>query len=155
MIIQALLGMVMAFQPTPLSYQVVDVASGRFVATVTADYSAGTSPQLSIICESGCSDRTEYMEEIGDTPLGLFMLTDADNKLITTWASGSAYVVRVYDLRDDGIRKVLEVHSVGSPSIMRSPGGTLRIVVVQYRGNTRTRDRQTWDWADERFVRQP
>jgi hypothetical protein len=142
-------------EPTvPLSYQVVDIESMRFVAAVT-ESSPGSRElrYLNIICESGCPGRVEFMEEVGDTPLGLFRTSDIDDNLISTWVAGTSYVVRVYHLSNSSITKVLDEHSVRAPEIGLSGRGTTRIVVFARSSPHAQTTPHILDWDGQRFVR--
>ena len=77
----------------------------------------GFSRKVRIACLEGCRP-PQYVEElVGDTPLGVYRLTDSLPILITTWGTGSAYAIRIYRFGTGGIQKIFEGHSIGLPDV--------------------------------------
>ncbi len=83
--------------------------------------------RLEIDCGFGAKDSVQYHEDTSDGFLGAIRLFDGAEHLITTWAGGSAYRVRVYRLGRDAITKVLEAGSIGAPGMRYDPDGRLVI----------------------------
>lgn len=83
--------------------------------------------RLEITCGFGSKDSIQYREDTSDGYLGAIRLFDGAEHLITTWAGGSAYRVRVYRLGPDAITKVLEAGSIGAPGMRYDPDGSLVI----------------------------
>lgn len=60
---------------------------------------------------------------IGDIPLNAFVSSESDGYLVTEWATGSGFVVRVFEWSpsDRAIREVLADGAKGLPDLIRSP----------------------------------
>jgi hypothetical protein len=80
--------------------------------------------ELTIRCRSDCAGGSPYHEEMFDSPISAFRLWDGSPDLITTWASGSAYVVRIYHIADDKITKVLDQGTKSAPQFGFGADGT-------------------------------
>ena len=83
--------------------------------------------RLDINCGFGFKDGIQYREDTSDRFLGAIRLFDGAEHLITTWAGGGAYRVRVYRLGPDAITKVLDAGSIGAPGMRYDPDGRLVI----------------------------
>ena len=62
-------------------------------------------------------------------PISAFCLWDGGSDLITIWASGSAYWVRIYHVGEDGIKKVLEQASKSAPQFEMAEDGSPLVIL--------------------------
>lgn len=114
--------------------------------------------RLAIDCGFGAKGIAQYREDTQDGFLGAIRLFDGAEHLITTWAGGSAYRVRVYRLGPDAITKVLEAGSIGAPGMRHDRDGGLIIETIDYgavggRANP-VSVMHVWDEATGRFREQ-
>lgn len=110
---------------------------------------------LTIHCIDSCQAASSYHEKIFDSPISAFRLWDGSPDLITIWAGGSSYWVRIYHVGNRGIAKVLDeatrsapqfgFAADGSPVVMLNnpdaprPGGGFHV------------SSGTWKWDGRRF----
>jgi hypothetical protein len=114
--------------------------------------------RLEITCGFGSKDSIQYREDTSDRYLGAIRLFDGAEHLITTWAGGSAYRVRVYRLGPDAITKAMEAGSIGAPGMHYDRDGRLVIETTDYgpvggRANP-VSVMHVWDEATGRFREQ-
>lgn len=137
-----------------LASLLVDTDGGRVAATVTdRDTKKRLLRQLSISCDGKCAIEP-YVEEVSESPLGLFRLSDVTDNLIATWGAGSGYVVRVYALSSPKVRKVLDVGTKGQPELFMDDHGRdhIRIFVRASERTTRI-VQQDWVWTGAEYVK--
>jgi hypothetical protein len=136
------------------AYLLVDTDKGVVAAAVTNRNSekGPLSRQLSISCEEKCG-LEPYVEKIDDSPLGLFRLSDINDNLISTWVSGTAYVVRVYSLSSTKVKKVLDEHSRGQPTFYVDSKGRDHIRTFARASERTTKIIQhDWVWTGAGYV---
>jgi hypothetical protein len=73
-------------------------------------------------CIGGCSSAITYNEKFDDIPISAFVLRDDSPDLVTLWATGSAYAIRI-------LTKVLDEHSVTAPRIEVTDDGALVVTL--------------------------
>jgi hypothetical protein len=132
--------------------------AGNFLANIGEKHSNKSKYStnlLKIACISDCKSATYYEEKIDDYPIGLFRASDDDDLLISTWASGSAYVIRVYKIQAGLITKVLDQHSLGVPEVTGSEKFDLTIVTTAKsgRGDLDAPINAKWRWDGNKFSR--
>lgn len=110
-----------------LSFRDGDQADVEFRLEVHELLPFDLTRELRIECVKGCKPAQSYSERMQDGYLGAIRLFDGAEHLITTWAGGSAYRVRVYRLGTNAITKVLEAGSMGAPGMRYDPDGRLVI----------------------------
>ena len=128
----------------------VGAGDATFEAKVVADERAGY--RLRIRCVEACSQPVDYHLDT-ETPLGLFQLSDADDLLMSTWVSGSAYRVRVHRLTLQGVSMVLDAPTLGAPSILSNGNGWRVVTTVRKteRAAPGIVRRVIWAWDGSRF----
>ncbi|MFK3890507.1 hypothetical protein [Sphingomonas sp. NPDC079357] len=94
----------------------------RSTFSVAVEESASTGYDIRIKCVSSCAQPIDFSEAIGDVPMGLFS-RDQDDLVFSLWSSGSAYRVRVWQVSDTGVRKVVELSSRGRPDFLTDGAG--------------------------------
>jgi hypothetical protein len=85
--------------------------------------------EITIICVDGCLSQVSYHEEIFDSPISAFRLSDNSPDIITTWDSGSAYWIRIYRISHGVMSKVLEEASVSEPQFKFAKDGSLIVML--------------------------
>jgi hypothetical protein len=93
-----------------------------------------------------------YSETVGDTPLGLFS-RDQDDLILSLWAGGSAYHVRVWSIADGQVRKIAELSSRGRPEFLNAPDGGTMIRTFEAESDVAALQEVNWTFTAERFVR--
>lgn len=139
--------------PAPLASLGVDI-DGATVAVVVRDGARG--PELAVDCVRRCPRRLHYVDPTGDTPLGLFRLGDADGRVFSLWATGSAYRVRAYEIGARGVRKTLDAGTLGAPEFLTAPGGGTIVRTTERDDRdppSAAPRRVTWTVSRGRFVR--
>ncbi len=84
---------------------------------------------LTIHCINNCRSSSSYQEKIDDSPISAFWLWDGSPDLITIWAGGSAYRVRIYRVGKRGIEKVMEESTKTAPQFGIAPDQSLIVVL--------------------------
>lgn len=125
-----------------------------YLAEILETDARGLDRSISIKCVSGCRAASAWREEMPAYPLGMFRLSDAMPLLMVTWGGGTRTIIQVFHLREEGIEKVFERHTLGEP-LIRTVNGQLRISVSEYvepgAGVRRILSR-TWVWDQNRFA---
>jgi hypothetical protein len=84
---------------------------------------------LSIHCIDKCKSAVSYQEEVDDSPIAAFRLWDGSRDLITIWAGGSAYRVRIYHVGEQGIEKVMEESTREAPQFGIAADNSLIVIL--------------------------
>ena len=114
--------------------QITDAASlsvpfaDRSTAMVRVRADRKVGYRLTIDCTSGCAKPLHFQTPIADAPMGLVYL-DADDLVYSVWGTGCCYVVRVWKIAPNGVRRLLETGSRGRPSILWRSGLTIETYV--------------------------
>lgn len=103
-----------------------------------------------IACIEGCASSVKYSEQFDDIPIAAFCLLDGSPDLVTLWATGSAYEIRIYHVGHGSISKVLDQGSVTVPQIkVVNNHGALAVLLADpsLEANfPHPRIFQTWRW---------
>ena len=84
-----------------------------------------TGYRLVADCLCGCSPAHRYAQDIADTPISLFRLSDNDDLVYSIWAGGSAYRVRVWKVGPDIVAQVLEASTRERPDFLTDSSGAV------------------------------
>jgi hypothetical protein len=146
-----------AQQTKPLAYLLFQADDGDIAAAVTDSAQDGDKPReirnLNIVCDRKPCRIHDYIERVYEYPLGLFRLSDLEDNLITTWVAGSAYVVRIYNIRSPNVIKVLDVHSIRSPEVFVSKNGYTKVrVFVRASEKSNIVRSVIWSWNGKVFL---
>ncbi|MCR5877738.1 hypothetical protein [Phenylobacterium sp. J367] len=93
------------------------------------------------------------MQDVGDAPLGLFQLMDGDDLVYSTWASGSAYRVRVWSVRGGHLAQVLEASTRDRPEFVTGRDGAPEVRTTEADGGTQPRRTVVWRYDGAAFQR--
>lgn len=106
-----------------------------------------------IDCLNHCPVSIRYLQDIGDTPLGLFRRWDGDDLVYSIWAGGSAYRVRVWAVTSHGVSQVLDVASRGRPDFLSARDGESLVRTYEADGGAQPERIVTWRYRSGRFSR--
>jgi hypothetical protein len=109
--------------------------------------------ELSIRCIADCTTAAPYKEKSIDSPVSAFRLWDGSPDFITIWASGSAYIVRIYHVSNGQVDKVLDQGTKTAPSFGFATDGSPMVTLnpaLSVVGAFAT-PRTTWEWNGVRF----
>jgi hypothetical protein len=109
---------------------------------------------LRIKCIKGCRQNLSYYEETIDSNIGVFRLRDDSKDIITIWASGSSYWVRVYHISDSNISKVMDAATKTSPQFSLSADGKQLIILMTEDDVDKEKTGEIWRWDGTEYVRQ-
>jgi hypothetical protein len=122
----------------------LDSAQYIFDVSDVQVHANATSRLLRIACVSGCQSVQYFEEKIDDTPIGVVRVSDSMPIIVTTWARGSAYYVRVYSYGSGVISKVFERGSLGVPNASAIGNDRIEIVVFERDEKSDKISRNAW-----------
>jgi hypothetical protein len=108
--------------------------------------------RLSIRCVADCALPAAYQEAVSDSPMGLFW-QDRDDLIVSSWSGGSAYRVRVWQITDKGIARVLEASSRSRPEFLSSADGQLVVQTHMSEGGSSPMHLERWTFERGSFHR--
>ena len=111
---------------------------------------------LDVRCSAACRGFKAFHEDVPESPISLYIPSDADDLLYTTWGGGSAYRVKVYAISAAGVRRVLDEGSLGLPDFLTDAAGrrVVRTTWRSKRAGPSTRPKHAdWTWTGARFIR--
>lgn len=91
--------------------------------------SAWKGRQVHIACNSDRMRPLTLRETVFDAPVSIFRLYDGASQIITLWASGSAYHLRIYNVQPDRIVKVLDAGTKSAPQFIYDTDGKPSVVL--------------------------
>jgi hypothetical protein len=128
----------------------VHAETSTYLATVVSDPSV--LYRLDIHCIDTCASSAPYSEDIDDGPMGLF-ITSNDNLLFSLWGSAVAFRVRVWEVKDKGVRSVAEISTRRVPLFTSDKDGRTVIETYESEGSTSPLYSVRWRYDGKTFVR--
>ena len=104
-------------------------------------------------CVRGCLATSRYLQDISDSPIGMFKLWDGDDLVYSIWAGGSAYRVRVWAVTARGVSQVLEASSRARPDFLSGPDGAPEIRTFEADGGTQPQRQVLWRFRAGTFAK--
>ncbi len=136
----------------PRARTVLIVDSAEFMAEI--DATASGDGIATIRCYKGCDPKLQLRETVDYHPFSISPLdVGAPNYVATTWASGTAFIARIYRVDLRSIRFVQEFYSYHIPIYGVVDRG--RFVVVCQGGFWRTCKNVTYYFDKKKVVRVP
>jgi hypothetical protein len=138
----------------------LEVLRGPTHTTQVGAHSINIAPyNLKIACVNKCACQNVYAEVLGSgNPraggsglLGVMLVRDDSDQIVTTWNMGREYAVKVFGCRSGMIAKLLDIPSISMPSIKADGEGTP--VISTGVGEGRSRKTVTWIWRDGRYLK--
>ena len=97
----------------------------EWMARIDGSFAEGY--RFTVICTRNCSEATPYSQALGDSPLGLFKLTDDNSLVYSISGTAVALVIRVWSVTDRGVVQMLEAYSRGTPDFFNASDGVALI----------------------------
>jgi hypothetical protein len=128
------------------------------VTFVVFDFKYDNNPFISRKLEIFATDAAEniqkYEEDNVEPPLGVFLLADGIPRIYSTWATGSAYDVKVFGISGQKIEKIFEHGSRTVPQAELDEKGHEIITVseVIWKNGSRKLLYHKYMWDEKNFV---
>jgi len=137
--------------PAARSRFVVPVASGSYAVDIDDDNS------LTVSCVEDCADGAGpfLKEDVASTPTGVLAPYEDQNLVVTTWATGSANLMIVYQLDGARTRKVFQQPMLGRADIVTTGKEGLVVRLLQHVSDrSQNTVLRSWQWRplDGRFI---
>jgi hypothetical protein len=134
----------------PVALLRVDADAATYIAKVESDPAVGY--KLSIDCVDKCAHPVSYRENVSELPMGLFV-RDQSSLLFSLWSGGSTYRVRVWEVTDAGVHRIIELSSRERPEFLSDRQGRTVIHTFEGESGVGTHTLTSWIYINGRFVR--